>query len=828
MENNEHDPAPQPTIPKLVLKLPALKDGKIAPRNMSKGPPEPPPKPHRPPRPPKLKPLKEVLAKLIQSIKKKDAYAFFLAPVDASHVPGYVEMIKQPMDLGTMTTKVERGKYRSLGEFEADFRLVISNAKAFNPPGTIYYAEAERIEAWGLDHMVKAAPTVIQYETEWNIDVENDYESTPMDVVEEQPPSPQGDRSPSVTSQHGPQRRGPRGPYKKSQEKGMTTSLDEYGRMPGAKDGLDAFPPQSDWANMMLALKLKDKRYKTKKERMRIEKEGPPYRADGSLDYTAIEDPFSVLSALVPDFPVSRPQVSHLYPLADHGHPSSIDPSSRANSTQPFTSSFPQSLHLPRTHKTQNHKPTIKKHWNVVRSTARHRAIADDSGSEDGDAGSSNYARPLHTADFGSFSALSADLVDEMRRQNVAEPSEEHVLFSKLRGTLDVPVPLQSIPEPKEYFTQERSLVAERYIRDVVYGGVDGYAFVRSLAEFCRRDPALDEADAADASSEDVPRHPSFGLGKPVSQWVEEQVVDELTQGRHHLVRHVGSLLSGQSLSTFSTTVPPSTITAAHSAVASWLLKTVHDPIVASDPVLVQTALSLLVYPFVTQALRALRLVNGRKLDMAPLMKAADELYKSEEEWEGRKFAPQPPQSGESSTTYVPERPDQLGNVLEFVADGLVRLNQKVRREWSTNKLRTRITNDGDVKAEEAQVKADVDTDEEDAEVRNLRYNLLALSKRAPIDAIAKLPQELVPETLRQFIPTLSPTKPTSTLPPQTPGPIQSQTVPSGQQQYASTTAAQQYSSPSATQHYASASYPAHASATFPCKYIVADIVSLA
>jgi hypothetical protein len=27
------------------------------------------------------------------------------------------------------------------------------------------------------------------------------------------------------------------------------------------------------------------KRYRTKKERLRIEREGPPYRTDGSLDY---------------------------------------------------------------------------------------------------------------------------------------------------------------------------------------------------------------------------------------------------------------------------------------------------------------------------------------------------------------------------------------------------------------------------------------------------------------------------------------------------------------------------------------------------------------
>ena len=60
---------------------------------------------------------------------------------------------------------------------QSDLRLVTMNAKMFNPPGSIYYTEAERIEAWALDHIQKASATVIQYETDWNIDVEKDDES---------------------------------------------------------------------------------------------------------------------------------------------------------------------------------------------------------------------------------------------------------------------------------------------------------------------------------------------------------------------------------------------------------------------------------------------------------------------------------------------------------------------------------------------------------------------------------------------------------------------------------------------------------------------------
>lgn len=48
---------------------------------------------------------------------RKDDYAFFLQPVDASKVPGYTDIVKTPMDLGTMSAKVDKGRYRSLEDF---------------------------------------------------------------------------------------------------------------------------------------------------------------------------------------------------------------------------------------------------------------------------------------------------------------------------------------------------------------------------------------------------------------------------------------------------------------------------------------------------------------------------------------------------------------------------------------------------------------------------------------------------------------------------------------------------------------------------------------
>jgi bromodomain-containing protein 7/9 len=138
------------------------------------------------------------------------------------------------------------------------------NAKAFNPPGTIYHSEAERIETWGLDRITKAAATVIEYETDWNIEIEGDDDHSAvndedLDDMASPAPGEEGRRSPSVASNQ-PQggRRGTRAVT--TAKKGATGILETFepdGGLPGSKDGLGAFPPESDWARVMLALKLK-------------------------------------------------------------------------------------------------------------------------------------------------------------------------------------------------------------------------------------------------------------------------------------------------------------------------------------------------------------------------------------------------------------------------------------------------------------------------------------------------------------------------------------------------------------------------------------------
>ncbi|XP_022857025.1 histone acetyltransferase GCN5-like [Olea europaea var. sylvestris] len=72
----------------------------------------------------------------------------FKEPVDARDVPDYYVIIKDPIDLKTMSRRVESEQYYVTFEmFVADVRRMFSNAKTYNSPDTIYYKCATRVDA---------------------------------------------------------------------------------------------------------------------------------------------------------------------------------------------------------------------------------------------------------------------------------------------------------------------------------------------------------------------------------------------------------------------------------------------------------------------------------------------------------------------------------------------------------------------------------------------------------------------------------------------------------------------------------------------------------
>jgi len=59
----------------------------------------------------------------------------FYVPVDpvALNIPDYFKIIKKPMDLSTISTKLKTNQYDNASDFEADIRLMFSNCYKFNP-----------------------------------------------------------------------------------------------------------------------------------------------------------------------------------------------------------------------------------------------------------------------------------------------------------------------------------------------------------------------------------------------------------------------------------------------------------------------------------------------------------------------------------------------------------------------------------------------------------------------------------------------------------------------------------------------------------------------
>ncbi|KAI6127262.1 hypothetical protein F5141DRAFT_1086732 [Pisolithus sp. B1] len=788
-------------------------------------------------RPVKLKPLREVLSKLIVQIKKKDDYAFFIHPVDPDKVPGYTDVIKNPMDFGTMNAKVERGKYRSLEEFSTDFRLVINNAKIFNPPGSIYYSEAERIETWGLEHISKASAHVIEYETNWNVEIENDDDCAPVNVDEEDASTPRDidgsltAASPAPSATPGPTRRG-RG-SKKNAHSIMSESLDAEGRLPGSKDGVGAFPPGSDWSEMMVALKIKGKRYKTKKERLRFEKEGPPYHPDGSLAYTEMEDPFSVLNVFISD-PPSRPQLTPLYPRSSAEGTSHMPQPIQLPPDRPFPClvTVDTRTYLPGTKPAaQTVYPTNKrKHWTIVRHSAT-RSRLKEADAEEPTVSASKTSHEALPVDWGTFAELLGRLTaDPASRANVC--ASEQNLLAALRGSISSQ---NSMPAPSPSWSSTALSVAQiepdfwtsaavrngwDYLLDVVYGGVDGFAYVRSLAEFLRRPPEVE-----------IPLDPGMPLGVPVARYVETHLVDAVTHGRHSFLRDVFSRTQSTiplipNVLEPELHVPTDAQPKPDPGLGSTNLALLSSPQLPPNFILPGTAafspgvspalIRILTLPHASSVLAILR----TPLDMAALLRSPDELARvsvleptdvvngigvSDNEGDGVGVAGHIEDVAKSTGEASPDRREDVkgdgegdGNRSWDVnvtvtnsqsqsqpqtdaPDPIVSEREAIERSliWSAQALerlqhkRKRGEDPNPVKKEEGNevmISASMDVDSQSHEgdskdvsaegaleeplTKRIRLNLLALAKRAPLDKIAPLPAELVPESIRGMVPT--------------------------------------------------------------------------
>ncbi|KAI9206220.1 uncharacterized protein BJ171DRAFT_43394 [Polychytrium aggregatum] len=98
---------------------------------------------------PPRSPLYTVLKKLVMELEGHAQAWPFLEPVQG--VPDYYEVIKEPMDLRTLSEQVEGDHYSSLEVFINDVNKIFDNCKMYNNEGTTYYKCAVRLEKWFRD-----------------------------------------------------------------------------------------------------------------------------------------------------------------------------------------------------------------------------------------------------------------------------------------------------------------------------------------------------------------------------------------------------------------------------------------------------------------------------------------------------------------------------------------------------------------------------------------------------------------------------------------------------------------------------------------------------
>jgi bromodomain-containing protein 7/9 len=394
-----------------------------------------------------------------------------------------------------------------------------------------------------------------------------------------------------------------------------------------------------------------------------MEKGGPPYAADGSLDYAesaselllhaiyplcaefsgAVEDPFSVLSALVPDLP-GAPFFTPIFPPLSEG-------SSQITLPLPIHVPTPQSPPAAPAPGSQPNESTKSKYhyWSVTRPTSQ-RGKPKDPVEERHPTPEWRKPRSLHTADFGLFPSLAINLSSGGTPEVLATQER---LFEALHTSLESAVRSQTDTNP--------ATAAQSWLQEIVYGGFDGLAYMRSIAEFITQNP--DTSDRADNTA--------------LAEYVDAVLIDELTERRHRAV----------------------------------------------EAALTENSVPVQNFPVITPTPKP-SVVPLTQLDLGSLISTPNELFDAENVWVG---------AGANEDSAV------LARALDHASHLLERLNAR--------------------RANTGEAGMDVDSEENAGKERDLerelRMNLIALAKRAPLDQIERMPPELVPPHLRHVVPTI-------------------------------------------------------------------------
>jgi len=92
--------------------------------------------------------IKAKCGELLRGLQSHTHGWVFNTPVDPEELglPDYFQIIKKPMDLGTIGKKLEGGAYHSIEEFASDVHLTFDNAMRYNEDGSVVHGMAKELK----------------------------------------------------------------------------------------------------------------------------------------------------------------------------------------------------------------------------------------------------------------------------------------------------------------------------------------------------------------------------------------------------------------------------------------------------------------------------------------------------------------------------------------------------------------------------------------------------------------------------------------------------------------------------------------------------------
>ncbi|KAI5729497.1 hypothetical protein M8J76_003183 [Diaphorina citri] len=125
--------------------------------------------------------------KVMNRLKSHEDAWPFCDPVDEATAPNYYEQIKRPMDLTRMEEKLDAGRYKTFGQFRADFQLIVDNCRKYNGLDNEYTDMVRRLQQIFRD-------AVSRYLDGERSSGSEDEEEMAVEFQEELPPKPKGKR----------------------------------------------------------------------------------------------------------------------------------------------------------------------------------------------------------------------------------------------------------------------------------------------------------------------------------------------------------------------------------------------------------------------------------------------------------------------------------------------------------------------------------------------------------------------------------------------------------------------------------------------------------